>query len=429
VKAGLQRLAGVAVSLAVVPIVVWLALKSGDGWYSAIYGVIVGLAAYLATRESTAKDKLADAGRGVVIAILLALVATSIAHSDDERNARNSLRLTLSSGKTFTGIDLRGRDLANAYIGGKHLSDAELSDADLAGAVLSHSTLRGTDLHGSGTNLTDADLSFADLTDADLRSANLRGADLTEANLRGARLAGADLRGAKLDGAHLDGADLRDADLREALLVGTHLQDALLIDADLRGANLNEDLRGAELEGAALKGVRTDSQTIWPYNFDLASAVSEAAAAPMTKVPVPGNAVEDEVSRVADGDTIELRSLGPVRLLAIDAPSEERPADCYGAEATEAVRKLLQPGTKVMYTLGSTGEDAFHRNLAYLWLKDGSFVQERIVASGYAHFLPPPRKAELPDIEQTYARRLKRDEIRAAMGRRGLWGACSATSD
>lgn len=422
----LLRLLGVLATA----ITVWLAKKAGaSDWFAAAYGAGVAVGLYLATRTKTPQDKISDAGRAAVVAIVLALVANSISHGDAVRRDRESLRLTLSSGKTLTGIDLRDRDLRNAYIGGKHLSDAELSGADLANAVLSHSTLRNTDFHGSGTNLSHANLSFADLSGADLRSVRLNDADLTEANLRGARLAGADLQGAKLDGAHLDGADLREANLRSALLVGTHLQDALLIDADLRGANLNEDLREAELDGAALKGVRADSSTIWPAGFDLARAVSEAAAPPAQKVEVPPDAVEDVVSKVADGDTIELRALGPVRLLGIDAPSEERPADCYGHEATKAVRKLLPPGTRVRYSLGSTLEDAFHRNLAYLWLKNGDFVQEQIVSSGRATFLRPPRKKELPEVEQSYARRLKRDEIRAAMGKRGLWGACSATSD
>jgi endonuclease YncB( thermonuclease family) len=83
----------------------------------------------------------------------------------------------------------------------------------------------------------------------------------------------------------------------------------------------------------------------------------------------------------------------------------------------------------VLYTVGSTREDAFHRNLAYLWLPSGTFVNERIVADGDATFLPQPHKAELSDVERFYDKRLKRDGIRAAMAKRGLWGACSATKD
>jgi endonuclease YncB( thermonuclease family) len=392
----------------VVVLVFGFAWRNGAGWYAVGYAFVVAVGACLATYR---EDKFSDLGRGLIVTVLLGLLATAVSHRDAVRNAKTSLLLTLSSGKSFTGIDLHDRDLKNA--------------------ILSHGTLRFTDLHGSGTNLSHADLSYADLSGADLRAARLDDADLTEANLRGARLAGAQLQRAKLDGAHLDGADLREADLRKALLVGTHLQDALLNDADLRGADLNEDFRRTELDGAALKDVRTDSHTKWPDGFDLERAVAQAARPPATKVAVPPDAVEDVVSRVADGDTIELRGLGPVRLLGIDAPSTERPSKerpeetCYGAEAKNAVRELLPPGTSVRYARGNTMKDAFHRKVAYLWLQSGVFVDQRLVASGYATFLPPPRKAELPPVEQFYARRIKRAGIRAAMLKRGLWHACS----
>lgn len=429
VKAMLLRLTGLAPAVAAV-IAVWLARSSGYDWkVSALYGAIVAGAAHVATRTQTPRDKLSDAGRGLVVTVLLALIANSISHRDEVRTARDSLRLTLSSGSTFTGIDLRNRPLSDAYIGGKHLSDADLRGAHLDGAVLSHSTLRNTDFHGSATNLSNADLSYADLTGADLRSVRLQGADLTEANLRDARLAGAQLQGAMLEGTHLEGADLRGANLRSAVLLGAHLQQALLIDADLRGAELTGDLRPAELEGAALNDVRTDGDTRWPKGFHLAQAVSDALAPPATRVELPPDAVDDVVSSIADGDTLELRKLGHVRLLALDAPSEGRSPDCYGAAATKALERLLPPGTSVRYTLGGTGEDAFKRKLAYLWLPSGAFVNERLVADGNATFARPPRKRELPEIEQSYARRIKRDSIRAAMGKRGLWGACSATSD
>ncbi len=421
-----------AAILLVVVLVFGFAWRNGAGWYAVGYAFVVAVGACLATYR---EDKFSDLGRGLIVTVLLGLLATAVSHRDAVRNAKTSLLLTLSSGKSFTGIDLHGRDLKNAFIGGKHLSFANLSGADLSNAILSHGTLRFADLHGSGTNLSHADLSYADLSGADLRAARLNDADLTEANLRGARLAGAQLQRAKLDGAHLDGADLREADLRKALLVGTHLQDALLDEADLRGADLNEDFRRTELDGAALKDVRTDSHTKWPDGFDLERAVAQAVRPPATKVEVPPDAVEDVVGRVADGDTIELGGLGPVRLLGIDAPSTERPSKerpeetCYGREAKNAIRQLLPPGTSVLYARGNTVEDPFHRKLAYLWLKSGVFVDQRLVASGYATFLRPPRKAELPPVEQFYARRIKRAGIRAAMLKRGLWHACSTLKD
>ena len=145
-------------AVAIVTIVIWLARRAGASWpFAAAYGAIVAVGISLASRGAPTAEKLADAGRALVISILLALVASSIAHSDAKRTSQTALALTLSSGHSFAGIDLHDRDLARFFIGGKNLTDAILSGADLHGAVLRHSTLANADLHGSHTNLTNAD--------------------------------------------------------------------------------------------------------------------------------------------------------------------------------------------------------------------------------------------------------------------------------
>jgi endonuclease YncB( thermonuclease family) len=80
---------------------------------------------------------------------------------------------------------------------------------------------------------------------------------------------------------------------------------------------------------------------------------------------------------------------------------------------------------------GSKPQDAYHRNLAFLWLPGGVFINERLVAEGDATFrrLEKPDKGEVSKAERFYAKRMKRDVIRAAMAKRGLWGACSPTED
>jgi len=74
-----------------------------------------------------------------------------------------------------------------------------------------------------------------------------------------ADLRGADLQGANLRGADLRGAYLQDANLRWAYLRGADLQDANLRDANLQGADLQRaDLQGAYLRGADLQGADID---------------------------------------------------------------------------------------------------------------------------------------------------------------------------
>jgi endonuclease YncB( thermonuclease family) len=399
--------------------------------FAVVYGGVVFVGIVLAAGP-TPRDKLTDAGRGLVVTVILALVASSISHSDARRSARTSLALTLSSGQDFTGIDLNKRDLSEFFIGGKVLDEAHLEDANLHEAVLRHTSLVHADLHGSKTNLKKADLSFTNLRRADLRQAHLEDSNLTEADLRDAQLAGAHLRGAILDGADARGADFRDADLQGAQLLGTDLRGAFF-EADVPGAVFSGDLRDANLDGAAIKRLRMDGKTVWRPGFDLQQEISKSSAPPRKPVPIRKGATADAVVDVADGDTIALRGQSKVRLLGINAPRGERPRECYALGATADLKRLLPRGTAVLYKLGVTRHDKFGRALAYVWTQDGRFVNEAIVERGDAIFKSPPKTTnkktkkleELPLVEKFYVERLRRAQIRAEMAQHGLWRACT----
>ncbi len=77
------------------------------------------------------------------------------------------------------------------------------------------------------------------------------GAYCEHADLRGADLEGEDLRGVKMIFARLEGANLRGADLRGAQLTLANLRGVDLRGADLRGAQLwRADLKEVQWEGA-----------------------------------------------------------------------------------------------------------------------------------------------------------------------------------
>lgn len=96
--------------------------------------------------------------------------------------------------------------------------EEDLRGSDMAGAYLRYAQLDGADLEGS------------DFTGAYLFGANLVGAKLTNVNFTGANLIGANLAGAILDGAnfseaHLIGANLLGTDFNAVHLVGAKLPD------------------------------------------------------------------------------------------------------------------------------------------------------------------------------------------------------------
>src|SRR3984885_6386590 len=90
-----------------------------------------------------------------------------------------------------------------------------------ARAVFAFCDLTGLNL--SGRNLADADFTGAvleetNLSGAKLDSASFFGADLRRSNLANASMRRVDLRGASLRGANLIAADLYEADLREGTI-------------------------------------------------------------------------------------------------------------------------------------------------------------------------------------------------------------------
>ncbi len=113
------------------------------------------------------------------------------------------------------------------------LAKGDLAEYHLAGLVWPRASLPLRNLRGA--DLADAFLDGADLGGSDLSGGSLRRASLKHADLHGARLTGCDLTGV-----NLSGADLRGADLSAAVLNGT-----ILLGADLRGANL----AGAQVAG------------------------------------------------------------------------------------------------------------------------------------------------------------------------------------
>jgi hypothetical protein len=106
---------------------------------------------------------------------------------------REPLRLNLAR------TDLRGANLASAYLEGAVLNGAWLQGANLSHARLNRALLKG----------------------AHVERAGLDRASLVEAYLG--------------DG-HLEGASLRGATLQEAYLAGAHLEGTKLLETDLRGA-------------------------------------------------------------------------------------------------------------------------------------------------------------------------------------------------
>lgn len=154
----------------------------------------------------------------------------------------------------------------------------------------------------------------------------------------------------------------------------------------------------------------------------------------------PGGYEEARVTRVVDGDTIEVEITaieeGPgagdavvgyqydVRFLGIDTPESVKPGspvECFGKEASAATKAFLD-GQTVRLVKDVEEQDRFGRILRYVYVGD-EMANARLVANGYASVFTYPPNVRHADLFME----LERD---AREGNRGLWSpdACDGQS-
>jgi micrococcal nuclease len=149
-------------------------------------------------------------------------------------------------------------------------------------------------------------------------------------------------------------------------------------------------------------------------------------AAPTTTSTAPAQPAGDVVSvtRIIDGDTLEVSGGETVRLIGIDTPETKhpsRPVECFGAQASEHATALMGPGTDIRLVYDVERTDRYGRTLAYVYrASDGLFVNLEMVRDGFAAVATYP--PNVGHVEEFLAA-----EREARSNNRGLWGACGGT--
>ena len=142
----------------------------------------------------------------------------------------------------------------------------------------------------------------------------------------------------------------------------------------------------------------------------------------------PSGPVSARVTRVVDGDTIEVELPGgdreDVRYIGIDTPETVKPGtpvQCGGPKAHEVNDRLVY-GKTVTLRFDAERRDVYDRLLAYVYLPGGRggrplFVNAELARRGLARTLTiPPNDSFAP----LFARLAGRAGVRG----RGLWGRC-----
>ncbi|MDF2681854.1 MAG: nuclease [Brevibacillus sp.] len=133
--------------------------------------------------------------------------------------------------------------------------------------------------------------------------------------------------------------------------------------------------------------------------------------------PQSNGEMEATVQRVVDGDTVELSTGEKVRLIGVDTPETVKPnhpVEPYGKQASDFSKQLLT-GQKVTLKFDVEPYDKYKRLLAYMYLQDGTFVNEKLVRDGYARIMTIPPNVAYSDL-------FLEAEREARENNRGLWG-------
>ncbi len=195
------------------------------------------------------------------------------------------------------------------------------------------------------------------------------------------------------------------AKLLVTLLVVSVAGVGLLAWSQVTGNDVLGDLLDAQSDATGSDGAGSEVVT------------EPGVEAPVAASAIPGDAQPATVEYVHDGDTIFLTDGRKVRLLGINTPEVGDNLECYGDEATAALRSLLPEGAEVLVVSDVEALDQYGRSLLFIYLPDGTNVNLAMVRSG---------AAEVVQYDPNY---LLQGELRAAEDAAysegaGLWGSC-----
>lgn len=129
------------------------------------------------------------------------------------------------------------------------------------------------------------------------------------------------------------------------------------------------------------------------------------------------------ISHFVDGDTIAVDMNGrteKVRFIGVDTPETHKPntpVQCYGPAAAAFTKNTIGHNkVRLESDPLSTDRDRYDRLLRYVYLPDGTLVNEKLIQEGYGFYYPYfpfSKSAQFTTDEQT-----------AIAAHKGLWGNC-----
>jgi len=119
---------------------------------------------------------------------------------------------------------------------------------------------------------------------------------------------------------------------------------------------------------------------------------------------------------VHDGDTIVLSDGRQIRYIGINAPEighGDKPAEPYGYVAKNFNKRMVYL-KKIRLAFDKERYDQYGRLLAYVFVKDGTFINKDMLEKGYAYYLP-----RTPNVK--YNAVFLKCQQDAMAAKRGIW--------
>lgn len=149
----------------------------------------------------------------------------------------------------------------------------------------------------------------------------------------------------------------------------------------------------------------------------LAQRLNKTESVKLIKTPSPERTESTvaKVTKVFDGDTIEISDGVKVRYIGIDAPEVYPESECFSIEAKKENERLVL-GKEIGMLKDKSETDKYGRLLRYVYTGD-VMVNEALVKSGFARVMNVPPDDKYKDlilISEKFARENKN----------GLWSKC-----
>lgn len=199
--------------------------------------------------------------------------------------------------------------------------------------------------------------------------------------------------------------DLPEREGDEVVITGKAEPDTQIIaqlgDQNLPEVSVDED-GNFEIKTGLVLGVNT-------FSVKAVDAVGNQSQVYSSEIDYQPKQQKVKVTRVVDGDTVELENSEKVRYIGVDTPETY---ECYYSEAKDKNKDLVE-GEEVYLEKDVSETDRYGRLLRYVWVGN-TFVNDNLVAEGYAQVATYP-----PDIK--YQKLFVATQETAQKDEKGLW--------